>query len=35
MFEIEKLKFCNYVDLENEELEYMKMALKMPIEEIK
>ena len=35
MFEIEKLKFCNYVDLEKEELEYMKMAIKMPIEEIK
>ena len=35
MFEIEKLKFCNYVDLEKEELEYIKMAIKMPIEEIK
>jgi len=32
MFEIEKLRFCNYIDLEDGELEYLKLAIKMPIE---
>lgn len=35
MVEIEKLKFCNYIDLQNEELEYTKLAIKMPIDEIR
>ena len=35
MLEIEKLKNCNYVDLEGEEIEYLNFALKMPLEEIR
>lgn len=35
MLEIEKLKFCNYVDLKDEELEYLKFSIKMPLEEIR
>lgn len=35
MFEIEKLRSCNYIDLHGAELEYLNFALKMPVEEIK
>ena len=34
MLEIEKNKFCNNIDLEVEELEYLKLAIKMPLDEI-